>query len=156
MKFAVLALALGLAQGFNLKVGGDIVGQRINDDLGQSYAQKHAGSEFSVKVHKFAKGSPGACRVSDTAKITYTGKFADGTVFDSTDKSNFGMPMKFQIGSGDVIPCLDQAFLQMHIGESASVSCPASMAYGEHGSGPVPPNTNIFFDVDVVNCETTF
>ena len=94
--------------------------------------------------------------MGDTAKITYTGKFADGSVFDSTDKSNFGMPMKFLVGSNQVIPCLDSAFLQMHIGESASVTCPSSMAYGEQGSGPVPPNTNIFFDIDVVNCETTY
>ena len=152
MKFAVLALALGVAQSF--KVGGDAVME--DTGLGQSYTEKTKGAQYEVKVNKFAKGSPGACRVSDTAKITYTGKFADGTVFDSTDKSFFGQPMKFQIGASEVIPCLDNAFLQMHVGESASITCPSSMAYGEEGSGPVPPNTNIFFDVDVINCETTF
>merc|ERR1719331_219025 len=151
MKFVVLAAVLGLSQAFNLKIDGEMLGED-----GHSYAEKQRGAEYSVNVHKFAKGSPGACRVGDTAKITYTGKFADGSVFDSTDKSNFGMPMKFLVGSNQVIPCLDSAFLQMHIGESASVTCPSSMAYGEQGSGPVPPNTNIFFDIDVVNCETTY
>ena len=153
MKFAVLALVAGAAQSF--KLGGDTVMEPYVPDLGTSYSQKQLGAQYEVKVNKFSKVSQ-ACRVSDTAKMTYTGKFADGTVFDSTDKSNFGMPMKFQIGSGEVIPCLDNAFLQMHVGESASVTCPANMAYGEQGSGPVPPNTPIFFDIDVVNCETTY
>ena len=111
MKFVVLAAVLGLSQAFNLKVDGEMLGQRLADDEGHSYAEKQRGAEYSVNVHKFAKGSPGACRTGDTAKITYTGKFADGSVFDSTDKSNFGMPMKFLIGSGQVIPCLESAFL---------------------------------------------
>ena len=108
-----------------------------------------------MEVHEFGKSSI-ACRSSDTAKMTYTGKFADGTVFDSTDKSNFGMPMKFIIGSGQVIPCLDTALSQMHVGSKASITCPPDVAYGAEGSGPVPPNTPIFFDVEVVNCETTY
>merc|ERR1712161_43904 len=90
---------------------------------GHSYAEKQKGTEFKVDVHKFAKGTPGACRGGDTAKIAYTGKFADGSVFDSTDKSNFGMPMKF---SSD--PDKSSHVLTMPSFRCASVSQPPSPA----------------------------
>ena len=157
MKFATLALVLGCASAFSLKVDGEEIGAPVShvNDLGKSYAEQTKGTQFKVEVEKFGKSGI-ACRNSDTAKMTYTGKFADGTVFDSTDKSNFGMPMKFIIGQGQVIPCLDTAFTQMHVGSKATITCPPDVAYGSEGSGPVPPNTPIFFDVEVVNCETTF
>merc|ERR1719240_308285 len=126
MKFAVLALALGLAQSFRIKVGDEI--------LGESYAQQHHEQGYEVTVKEFPKRSAGACRISDTAQVNYVGKFADGTIFDSNAKSNFGQPMKFVIGSGSVIPCWDNAFLHMHVGEKASISCPSNLAYGEQGS----------------------
>ena len=44
----------------------------------------------------------------------------------------------------------------MHIGETATITCPSELAYGEQGSGPIPPNATLLFDVEVLNCETTY
>ena len=44
----------------------------------------------------------------------------------------------------------------MHIGETAKITCPSELAYGEQGSGPIPPNSTLVFDIEVLNCETTY
>ena len=44
----------------------------------------------------------------------------------------------------------------MRIGEIASITCPSDIAYGEQGSGPIPGNATLIFDVEVLNCETTY
>lgn len=65
----------------------------------------------------------------DTVNIHYTGKFPDGTVFDSSDGRD---PLKFELGSGQVIPGLDQAMRGMTVGDKKTIEIPAAEAYGPH------------------------
>lgn len=68
----------------------------------------------------------------DTVHIHYTGTLTDGTVFDSSDGRD---PLKFEVGSGQIIPGLDTAMPGMTVGEKKVVEVPADQAYG-----PVDPN----------------
>lgn len=68
----------------------------------------------------------------DTVHIHYTGTLADGEVFDSSDGRE---PLKFEVGSGQIIPGLDQALPGMSVGDKKTVEVPADQAYG-----PVDPN----------------
>lgn len=63
----------------------------------------------------------------DTVHIHYTGTLADGTVFDSSDGRD---PLKFEVGSGQIIPGLDAALPGMSVGDRKSVEVPADQAYG--------------------------
>jgi len=63
----------------------------------------------------------------DKVKVNYTGKFVDGTVFDS---SNGREPLEFTVGSGQVIPGFDQAVVGMHPGESKTINISSDQAYG--------------------------
>ena len=63
-----------------------------------------------------------------TVRVHYTGKLADGSVFDS---SNGRDPLEFQVGSGQVIPGFDSAVTGMTPGESRTVRIPPEQAYGE-------------------------
>lgn len=63
-----------------------------------------------------------------TVRVHYTGKLADGSVFDS---SNGRDPLEFQVGSGQVIPGFDSAVAGMTPGESRTVRIPPEQAYGE-------------------------
>jgi len=65
----------------------------------------------------------------NTVKVHYTGRFEDGTVFDSS--SNRG-PLQFVIGEGRVIPGFEQAVVGMSPGESKSTTIPPEEAYGPH------------------------
>ncbi|MDO5757481.1 MAG: peptidylprolyl isomerase [Rhodobacterales bacterium] len=64
----------------------------------------------------------------DTVHIHYTGTLADGTVFDSSEGRD---PLKFEVGSGQIIPGLDTAMPGMTVGDKKSVEVPADAAYGQ-------------------------
>ena len=64
----------------------------------------------------------------DTITMHYTGTLADGTTFDSSRERE---PLEFQVGSGQIIPGLDQALQGMETGETKKVEVPAAEAYGE-------------------------
>ena len=55
----------------------------------------------------------------DTVSVNYTGKFDNGEIFDSSDKS--GVPLSFTVGSGQVIKGFDDAVLNMNVGEEKTV-----------------------------------
>ena len=44
----------------------------------------------------------------------------------------------------------------MHVGEKARITCPPDMAYGDQGSGPIPPKSTLIFDIEVLNCENSY
>ena len=72
-----------------------------------------------------------------TVKVHYTGRLADGEVFDSSldppgDSSGVGEPLGFVIGSGQMIPAFEQGVIGMEPGESKTVNIPAEEAYGPH------------------------
>ncbi|MBS3759793.1 MAG: peptidylprolyl isomerase [Desulfobacterales bacterium] len=65
----------------------------------------------------------------DTVKIHYTGKFDDGTVFDSSSEKE---PLEFVIGDGQVIPGVEEAVIGMNPEEDKTVVIPPEKAYGEY------------------------
>jgi len=68
-------------------------------------------------------------KTNDTVRVHYTGKFEDGTVFDSSVERE---PLEFTIGEGRVIPGFEQAVMGMNPGESKTVQIPAEEAYGPY------------------------
>lgn len=68
-------------------------------------------------------------RSGDTVRVHYTGRLADGTVFDTSQGRE---PLEFALGSGQVIAGFDDAVEGMSPGESKSVWIPAADAYGPH------------------------
>lgn len=71
----------------------------------------------------------GTARPGNTVKVNYTGRFDDGTVFDSSANRK---PLEFEVGAGQVIPGFDEAIDGMSPGESKTVNIPADQAYGPH------------------------
>ncbi len=69
-----------------------------------------------------------ATKKGDNVKVHYTGKLADGTVFDSSEG---GEPLAFAIGSGQVIQGFEEGVVGMKVGESKTVHIPVEKAYGE-------------------------
>ena len=79
----------------------------------------------------FISGCGGGAKAGDTVKVHYTGKFSDGTVFDSSVGKS---PLQFKIGSGQVIKGFDNAVTGMKVGDTKTVTIPAAEAYGVHRS----------------------
>jgi peptidylprolyl isomerase len=67
-------------------------------------------------------------KAGDSVSIHYTGKLDDGTEFDSSAGQD---PLKFELGSGQVIAGFDKAVEGMNIGDNKNVRIEAGDAYGE-------------------------
>lgn len=65
----------------------------------------------------------------DIVRVHYTGKLADGTVFDASPEDR---PLHFIIGKNEVIPGFEEAVAGMYLGEKKRVIIPAEQAYGAH------------------------
>jgi FKBP-type peptidyl-prolyl cis-trans isomerase 2 len=63
----------------------------------------------------------------DTVLVHYTGKLADGTVFDTSKDRH---PLRFKIGSGQVIAGFEQAIVGMFTGDTKTAVIPVEQAYG--------------------------
>jgi len=70
----------------------------------------------------------------DIVKVQYTGRLADGTVFDASPADR---PLHFILGRQEVIDGFDAAVTGMYQGEKKSVQIPPEQAYGPHEAGRV-------------------
>jgi FKBP-type peptidyl-prolyl cis-trans isomerase 2 len=65
----------------------------------------------------------------DVISLHYTGSLDDGTVFDSSEQ---GEPLRFTVGSGEVIAAFDEGIRGMEVGQTREFSIPPEEAYGEY------------------------
>ncbi len=72
-----------------------------------------------------------AIKKGDIIKVEYEGSLDDGSIFDSTEK-NGGIPLKFEVGGGQIIKGFDVALIGKEVGEEFTVKLQPSEAYGEY------------------------
>jgi len=98
----------------------------------------------------------------DTVSVNYVGKLLSGQVFDSNIAAVAKMadldqpgrtyePIKFPVNTSQVIKGWDEGLLLLHEGEKAIFIIPSALAYGNEGSGPIPPASTLVFDVELVS-----
>lgn len=76
--------------------------------------------------------------------VNYKGMLtADGTEFDS------GQAAQFPVGG--VIPGFAQGLQLMQVGGSYRLCIPAALGYGAAGTGPIPPNADLVFEVELLS-----
>ncbi|WP_396596601.1 peptidylprolyl isomerase [Dokdonia sp. R86516] len=65
---------------------------------------------------------------SDVVKVHYTGKLADGQVFDSSLQRE---PLQVELGKGQLIPGFENALIDMAVNEKKTVTITKEEAYGD-------------------------
>ena len=92
---------------------------------------------------------PGATE-GDSILVHYTGFFPDGRVFESTHWVE--TPLGVVLGRGDIISGWEYGLLGMKVGGRRRLVIPPEFGYGRRGagSGKVPPNAVILFDVEML------
>lgn len=94
------------------------------------------------------EGTGRAIKPNDIIKMKFVASFPTGEAFDTTAKYN---PIQFP--AQRVFPGWDEAALLMKVGGKYRFVFPPKLAFGDRGSGPIPPNAIIIFDVEVVDAE---
>lgn len=99
-------------------------------------------------------GTGAPANTTDTLVVHYTGKLTNGKIFDSTRDSLIPAPMKFQINSGKMIRGFSDGVETMRIGGRRLILVPSALGYGSTGKGTIPPNSDLSFDVELVDIKS--
>ena len=84
--------------------------------------------------------------------VNYTGLLENGTKFDSS--LNPGRtPFRFTVGAGQVIKGWDEGLMGMKIGGKRKLTIPPELGYGSRDSGPIPANSTLIFEIDLLTIE---
>ncbi|MFN8145418.1 MAG: FKBP-type peptidyl-prolyl cis-trans isomerase [Bacteroidia bacterium] len=83
---------------------------------------------------------------SDTVIAHYHGTLLDGTVFESSVQR--GEPITYPVNQ--FIKGWTEALLMMNVGSKWKLFIPADLAYGEHGSQQIGPNSTLIFEMELI------
>ena len=124
----------------------------MNAKAGKEYLANNA-KEEGVKVTESGlqylvvkEGNGKKPGPNDVVTGHYTGRLVDGTVFDRSVER--GEPATFAVGQ--VIPGWVEGLQLMSEGSAYRLFIPSELAYGEHGTGPIQPNSTLIFDVQLL------
>jgi FKBP-type peptidyl-prolyl cis-trans isomerase len=93
-------------------------------------------------------GTGATAQTGDTVSVNYTGWLADGTEFDSS--LDRGQTFDFTVGAGNVIVGWDEGLVGMKVGGIRLLVIPPSLGYGATANGPIPANSTLTFEVQLV------
>jgi FKBP-type peptidyl-prolyl cis-trans isomerase FkpA len=95
-----------------------------------------------VRVDSIVSGTGRMPTEEELVLITYTGRLTDGTVFDSGQNAVLFV--------NQLVPGFAQGLMQMRSGGRYRLFIPADLAYGSSGAGPIPPNSDLLFEVELI------
>lgn len=86
-------------------------------------------------------------------RVHYKSFLADSamTMFDNS--YDRGEPLEFSLGAGQVIAGWERGLLGMKVGEIRKLSIPYQLAYGDREIGPIPPRSDLYFEVELVSAD---
>ncbi len=118
-----------------------------------------------LKILSLNEGAGEKPKIGQQVLVMYAGYLEDGTLFDSNyeeiaTKYNKFDPKREQGGGYLPIPMVysseaqliagfKEALMTMKIGDKVRVFIPPHLGYGEQGGGPIPPNANLIFDLEI-------
>lgn len=136
----------------SLATGGFLLaGSPLRSLAGPSIYTTEKGVKYAI-LKDAGKGgaSPYA---GDIVAVEYTGYLTNGKIFDATHAEGKNNNLLFKLGTGSVIPGLDDMVAQMVVGQKVQAIIPPALAYGEKGvcleSGEclIKPGETLVYDI---------
>ncbi|MFN2115221.1 MAG: FKBP-type peptidyl-prolyl cis-trans isomerase [Anaerolineae bacterium] len=115
-------------------------------NLVEAYEEDENGLQYAV----LEEGDGDVATSGDAVMVHYAGWLEDGTLFDSSLNPDRCEPLTFGLGQGMVIPGWDAGVTGMKVGERRQLVIPPELAYGPEGYGPIPPDSTLVFEVELV------
>ncbi len=144
-----LAACVELAKMLATDVGGVTWAEKNQRYLAKLDAElwiKKSSSGLRYKI--IEQGSASKPSASSVVKCRYEGKLLDGVIFDSTKNRN-NEPAEFPLNA--VIPAWTEGLQYIGIGGKILLYCPSTVAYGSEGIGPIPGDSLLIFEIELVD-----
>jgi peptidylprolyl isomerase len=151
----VLAISLAFAAGLSLAVNtASAEAKLFNKKASNNNAPKNAQptkmvtTKSGLQYQDIVVGNGPMPREGQRVIVHYTGWLTNGTKFDSSvDRKQ---PFDFTLGAHEVISGWDEGVATMHVGGKRKLTIPPQLAYGQRNMGPIPPNSTLVFDVELL------
>lgn len=120
---------------------------------GEAFADAAAKEKGAVKTASglvfipLVQGKGASPKAEDKVKVHYVGKLPSGQEFDSSVAR--GAPAEFPLNG--VVKCWTEGVQMMKVGGKARLVCPPAIAYGDNGTGPIPPKATLNFEVELLD-----
>ena len=109
----------------------------------------HIIGEAQLRIRQCLIARPGTSIGTIRRVASHPVALAQCRKFDAS--ADHGGPFTFRVGVGQVIKGWDQGIPGMRVGGKRRLTVPSDLAYGPAGSGPIPPNTPLRFEVELVS-----
>ena len=149
---AVAAEMRAAAEG-NRRLGEEYVAKTLEEDKG--FEKLPSG----VLMKTLAAGDAGKKpTLEDTISVRDTGRLIDGTIFDSSARSDeTGVPEPFVAGEGEavelplggLIKAWGETLPKLGLGGRCTLVVPADQGYGDRAVGIIPPGSTPVFDIEL-------
>ncbi len=99
-------------------------------------------------------GTGATAAAGDTVTVKYVGSFTNGTVFDaSASHQETANGFSVVLGAGHVIKGWDEGLIGMREGGTRRLVVPPALGYGPNDYGPIPGNSTLVFEVELVKVQ---
>ena len=105
-----------------------------------------------LQIEDLVVGEGAEVKQYDIVNVNYTGSLTNGNVFDSSLNPGRS-PFRFTVGAGQVIKGWDEGLIGMKVGGKRKLTIPPNMGYGNRQTGPIPANSVLIFEIDLLNIE---
>ncbi len=115
---------------------------------GSMEAETYQISASGLKFSDIEIGSGPEAKAGQTVSVNYRGTLENGKEFDSSYSR--AAPFNFPLGAGQVIKGWDEGVAGMKVGGKRKLVIPPELGYGKRGIGPIPPNSTLIFEVELM------
>ncbi|MGB5693299.1 MAG: peptidylprolyl isomerase [Flavobacteriaceae bacterium] len=140
-----------------------------NDFIAEITGQKNESEELpsGLKIYVISDGEGPMPKIGDSVLVNYAGWLSTGVLFDTSEEdvaekfSNLQqisrvhrngftpIPMTYS-PDAPLIPGFKEGLLRMKVGDKHRLFIPSHLGLGPQGGGPIPPNSELIFDIEIV------
>jgi cyclophilin family peptidyl-prolyl cis-trans isomerase len=135
----------------------------------ESQKKEAQSTESGLQYYVIKEGNGSKASIGDVVLVDYAGYYENGNLFDTSIleiAEKFGnvnprkqangmykaMPMEISPDAG-IIPGFKEGLMLMEVGSKVRLFIPYYLAYGEAGYGPIPPKTDLVFDLEIIETQ---